>query len=112
MAALLPRGAFLKDISAWYNADTAPRWMRAGHRLPAGTWALIIAEDGAVKFQLEGKRGIVTASPKTPAIIAPETRFQYESAGGSARFCLHYYHEALLGDAADLASQLSGGRAA
>src|SRR5574341_463213 len=103
MAATLPEGAVLKDISAWYNAHSVPRRLRAGQRLPAGTWAVVIAEDGTVKFQLEGKRGTLTATPKSPAVIAPETRFQVEAASGSARFCLHYYREPALGDAQELA---------
>ena len=110
MAATLPEGAFLKDISAWYNAETVPRWLRAGDRLPAGTWALVVVEDGTAKFQLESKRGAVSAGAKSPALIAPETRFQFESSSKDARFCLHYYHAPILGDAGNLAAELRSNR--
>jgi hypothetical protein len=45
-------------------------------------------------------------------VIAPETPFRLESAGRPMRFCLHYFHEALVTDPKTLASQLGRGRAA
>lgn len=109
-AAQLPPGAFLKDISAWYNQNTIPRELRAAHSLPPGHWAQVLVEEGEVQLFLDGAKTPLAVKAGVPATIAPETPVRLESTGKPVRFCLHYFHEPVLADAKALAGEL-GGRA-
>jgi tellurite resistance-related uncharacterized protein len=106
--AQLPLGAFLKDISAWYNQNTIPREMRATHALPPERWAQVMVEHGEVQLFVDGAKTPIVVTHEQPAVIAPETPFSLGSSGKPTRFCLHYFHEAVLTDL----QGLRGGRAA
>ena len=111
-SAQLPPGAYLKDISAWYNQNTIPRELRAPQSLPPEHWAKVVVEEGELHLFLDAGKTAVAVTAAAPAVIAPETPFRLESTGHSLRFCLHYFHEALVTDPKDLAGQMGRGRAA
>ncbi len=111
-SAQLPPGAYLKDFSAWYNQNTIPRELRAPQSLPPEHWAKVLVEEGEVHLFLDGGKIAIAVTSAAPAVIAPETPFRLEGTGRPLRFCLHYFHEALVTDSQDLASQMGRGRAA
>jgi tellurite resistance-related uncharacterized protein len=111
-SAQLPTGAYLKDISAWYNQNTIPREMKANHALPPERWAEVVVEEGEVQLFLDAAKTPVIVKPEQATVIAPETPFSLASNGKPLRFCLHYYHEAMVDDPKALAGQLGRGRAA
>jgi tellurite resistance-related uncharacterized protein len=106
----LPDGAFLKDMSAWYNQNTIPRNLRATHALPPEQWAKVVVEDGEVQLFLDGAKTPVSVTAAQPAVIRPEQPFSLASSGKPVRFCLHYFHEPVLADPKGL--DLGRGRAA
>lgn len=106
--AQLPPGAFLKDISAWYNQDTIPRELRATHALPAEHWGQVVVDHGEVNLFLDGSKTAVVVTPGQPVVIGPETPFSLSATGKPGRFCLHYFHLPLVMDAKELAGELGG----
>src|SRR5689334_21516996 len=102
-SAQLPPGAYLKDISAWYNQNTIPRDLKANHALPPERWATVVVEEGEVQLFLGGAKTPIVVTPEAVAVIAPETPFNLGSNGKPLRFCLHYYHEPLVDDPKSLA---------
>jgi tellurite resistance-related uncharacterized protein len=111
-SARLPEGAYLKDISAWYNQNTIPRNLLATHSLPVEHWAAVVVEDGEVQLFLNGAKTPVIVTPVEAAVIAPETPFHVGSSGKPVRFCLHYFHERMETDPKQLAGMLGRGRVA
>jgi tellurite resistance-related uncharacterized protein len=108
----LPAGAYLKDISAWYNQDTIPRSLRAGQSLQDGFWAKVVVDEGEVHLFLDHAKTPLVVTHDQPAVIAPETPFRLAAGDKPVRFRLHYYHEPVLSDPAQLAAQLGRSRAA
>ncbi len=111
-SAQLPPGAYLKDISAWYNEHTVPRELRASSSLPPEHWASVVVEEGDVHLFLGGSKSPLTVTPAAPAVIAPETPFRLEATNHPGRFCLHYFHERLVADAKALAGEMGRRRTA
>lgn len=103
----LPRGAYLKDISAHYNQLTVPRNLRHGVSLPAEIWARVVVEEGALKLFLDGGGQPTTAAPDSTALIPGGATFRVEDTGSPLRFYLEYYHVSTLDDGAALAGTLS-----
>lgn len=108
----LPAGAYLKDISAWYNQNTIPRPLRAGESLPAGVWAQVVVDAGEAHLFLNGAKTPLSVTRGKPALVPPETPFSLGAGSQPLRFRLLYYHEPVVSDPAELAARLGRDRAA
>lgn len=111
MASAIPEGAYLKDVSAYYNHLTISRHMRLFSPLPPEMWGRIVVSEGAVDLHLEGQREPVRCLPDAPGIIPVDTPYRIESTGQPVRFRIEFYHEPRLKDDAELASLLAANAA-
>lgn len=107
MSQELPRGAYLKDISAHYNHLTISRALRRSAPLPPGIWGRVVVEQGALKLFLDGGGEATIVAPASPALVPGGAKFRVEESGSPLRFYLEYYHVPQLEDGAELAGLLS-----
>lgn len=103
----IPQGAYLKDLSARFNQNSLPRWLRVFSPLPPELWGRVVVMEGKVRLIVEGQEP-VTATPQTPAVIPESTEFRVESTGEPCLFYIEYWHEPKLKDADELAGLLGG----
>ena len=111
MASGIPAGAYLKDISAYYNHLTIPRQLRQLSGLDPETWGEVVVSEGEVDLVLQSRRDPIRCTAEAPGVIPVDTPFRLESTGRPARFQIRYYHEPKLRDGTDLASLLASGSA-
>ncbi len=94
----LPKGAFLKEISATYNEHTIPRVLLVPQVAPPDLWCQVIVVEGRIQVALAGSAQPFEATPDAPALIPPGTAFRVLPAQDPVRFCLHYFHVPLVED--------------
>lgn len=111
MAAEIPPGAYLKDVSPHINQNTIPHEMRVFAPLEQDTWARVVVSQGEVHLYLAGSEQAVRVTTDASAVIPADTPFRLEGTGLPVRFQLHYFHEPTLDDGADLAKWLAEGAA-
>lgn len=105
----IPDGAYLSDLSARFNQNSLPRWLRVFSPLPQELWGRVQVLSGEVRLIVQGAEP-VTATPERPAVIPESTEFRIEATGAPCLFYIEYWHEPKLKDATELGNLLGGGR--
>ncbi len=108
MATEIPAGAYLKEVSAFYNQFTIPRHLRLFSALDAEMWGQVVVSEGEVDLYLEGQSQPIRCMSDAPGVIPAATPYRIEGTGKPVRFQLHFFHEPKLRDDAELATLLAG----
>ena len=109
MAAEIPPGAYLKDISPHINQNTIPHDLRALAPLAPETWARVVVSEGEVNLYLARSEQAIRVTSDASVAIPADTPFRLAGSGLPVRFQLHYFHEAPLDDGPELAKLLAEG---